>query len=156
VVRFSLDSSTIVDLIRDEKPHVRRRLAEALARGDDVAVSAIVLDELAFGALRSPRPEYHLNLLDGFISDFSVEPWTADDALATARLRADLENAGDRIGAYDAMIAGQAINRGWTVVSGDLREFIRVPNLQLLDWSDPSGPVDRATAWMKLVQRTEK
>jgi len=54
------------------------------------------------------------------------------------------------------MIAGQALQRGWTVVTGNLREFIRVPNLLLLDWSDPAGPIDRDAAWTRLMRRPPK
>lgn len=141
-MRFSLDSSTVVELIRGERLHFRQSLDRARARGDRLHVSAVVLQELAFGALRSPRPEYHLRRLDLFISDFGVEDWTADDGMVTARLRADLEGAGSRIGAYDTLIAGQALCRGWSVVTSNVREFIRVKGLRVVDWSDPAGPVE--------------
>lgn len=142
MVRLSLDSSTAVELIRGERIHFRQILEQARARGDQIHVSAVVLQELAFGALRSPRPEHHLRRLDLFISDFGVEAWTADDGMVTARLRADLEGAGSRIGAYDTLIAGQALCRGWSVVTSNVREFIRVKGLHVVDWSDPTGPIE--------------
>jgi tRNA(fMet)-specific endonuclease VapC len=47
---------------------------------------------------------------------------------------------GTPIGAYDILIAGQALARGLTLVTRNLREFERIPELSLENWYDaPSG-----------------
>jgi tRNA(fMet)-specific endonuclease VapC len=73
-----------------------------------------------------------------------LHPWTPDDAMEAARIRADLRHSGSGIGSMDTMIAGQAINGGWTLVTGNLKDFFRIPHLDILSWSDPAGPQDRA------------
>ena len=45
-----------------------------------------------------------------------------------------LAAAGTPIGPYDVLIAGQAIARGLTLITNNVREFRRVPALQLEDW----------------------
>ncbi|MHB0954472.1 MAG: PIN domain-containing protein [Allorhizobium sp.] len=50
------------------------------------------------------------------------------------RLRAELGGAGTPIGPYDVVIAGQALSRDMTLVTRNLREFPRVPELRLEDW----------------------
>ena len=39
----------------------------------------------------------------------------------------------------DLLIAGQALNRGWTMVSANLREYTRVENLRVVDWTRPAS-----------------
>ena len=153
---LTFDANVVIEIMRASQPHFRERMEQAKADGAGLRISTIVLNELAYGALRSQRPQLNLERLDQFVSQVEVDDWTGEDAMAAARLRIDLERQGLVIGTFDMMIAGQALNRGWTVVTGNLREFIRVPNLDILDWSDPSGPVDRATAWMRLMQKPTK
>jgi len=40
------------------------------------------------------------------------------------------------IGAYDMLIAGQALARDLVLVTNNIREFDRVPGLKAEDWSD--------------------
>jgi tRNA(fMet)-specific endonuclease VapC len=141
-VTLSLDANVLVDLTRGQKPHLRQRWDEALASGADLRLSTIVLQELLLGAELSQHPDRQHALLERFLLGVNLEPWTAEDAEATGRLRAVFERRGERIGAYDTLIAGQALARGWIVVTANVREFIRVPSLRLLDWSDPAGAVE--------------
>ena len=109
-------------------------------QGTPIIVSALVLHELAFGALVSSRPDLQLTRVDEFLDAYAIEPFTAEDALAAARVRADLRVRGTPIEDGDVLIAGHAISRGWTLVTGNVRDFIRVEGLNLLDWSDPEHP----------------
>lgn len=49
-------------------------------------------------------------------------------------VRADLEARGERIGAYNVLIAGMALARGHTLVTHNVREFSRVRGLPIEDW----------------------
>ena len=64
-----------------------------------------------------------------------IADFTAEDAAASGRLGADLRVSGSPIGDIDTLIAGQALARGWTVVTRNIRHFGRVPGLKLIDWS---------------------
>jgi tRNA(fMet)-specific endonuclease VapC len=50
-------------------------------------------------------------------------------------IRADLEGRGERIGAYDVLIAGIALARGHILATHNVREFGRVAGLQIEDWA---------------------
>ena len=54
---------------------------------------------------------------------------------AAGALRARLEAVGKPIGAYDVLIAGQALRREFTLVTAISREFARVKDLAWEDWS---------------------
>jgi len=45
-----------------------------------------------------------------------------------------LASNGTPIGFYDVLIAGQALARDFILVTHNIREFGRVPNLRLEDW----------------------
>jgi tRNA(fMet)-specific endonuclease VapC len=50
-------------------------------------------------------------------------------------VRAGLEKGGIPVGAYDLLIAGQALRRGLTVVTASTPEFSRVAGLGWEDWT---------------------
>ena len=134
---LSLDANTAIELLRGQRPRVRLRMTDAELRGDKLVMSAIVLYELAFGAMASPRTDHHVAELERFLNEVEVEPWLPEDAVAAAKIATDLERRGQRIGVLDTLIAGQALNRGWTVVTANTREFARVDGLAVEDWSAP-------------------
>ncbi len=51
-----------------------------------------------------------------------------------ARVRAYLETQGTPIGGNDLLIAAQALALDLTVVTANIREFSRVPNLKVENW----------------------
>jgi len=52
-------------------------------------------------------------------------------------IRADLESIGKPIGAYDLLIAGQAIRNKLTLITANLSEFARIKELAWADWGRP-------------------
>ena len=123
-----LDTSVCIDLIRGEAAD----LAAALARhrGGTVLVSAVTLAELRSGesrqALRRSR-----HTVDDLLAPFEVVPFDAAAAAACGPLREALEGAGRRMGPLDTLIAAHALSIGATVITGNLREFRRVPGLRV-------------------------
>ena len=152
---LSLDTNVLVDLMRRARPQVRKHMGMALNSGATLRVSTVVAHELALGAYKSARIQHHLDLVASLLGQMDVEPWTWEDALATGRLRAGLEGSGRGVGAYDTMIAGQALARGWTVVTADMLDFGRFEGLHIIDWSDPAGPID-VTGAMASLPRPSK
>lgn len=131
-MRYLLDTDTCIYIARQRPPQVHRRLQE-LTYGQ-VHISVITEFELTYGALKSARPQEKLaqvaqvaRLAPPLVLD------SASMALA-AQIRLDLEQQGIRIGAYDILIAGQALNLGLVLVTHNLREFGRVQGLRLEDW----------------------
>ncbi len=70
--------------------------------------------------------------------------------MVTARLRAELAGQGAPIGPMDTLIAGHALSRGYTLVTGNVREFIRVPGLSVVDWAISDKPLDYADLLARL------
>lgn len=134
---LALDTNVFVDLIRGRKAIIRKRWDTAILASEALVTSLIVYHELRFGvALSLDPPGGALNVaevLDGVV----VEPLNEDDVTAAALIRAKLRPHGNPIGPYDALIAGQALARGWTLVTSNVREFQRIDDLEIQDWSQP-------------------
>ncbi|MGZ8364015.1 MAG: PIN domain-containing protein [Caulobacteraceae bacterium] len=131
---YSLDTDVVVDLLRGRHPLVRLRFDDAIELGAQIRLCSVVFHELVHGALSSARREHQLASLDLLLRPIPIEPWSADDAFSAADIRARLDRLGQPIGGFDALIAGQALNRGWTVVTGNRREFARIDGLTTIDW----------------------
>ncbi len=129
-----LDTDTLVELARGTAPAITDRYVAALANGTALRVSAVSVFEFRYGIERSSRRAVQGPAFEQLLTRITVAPFDQTDADRTARLKADLAAKGRMIGAYDLMIAGQALARGWTVVSGNSREFARVDGLAVEDW----------------------
>jgi tRNA(fMet)-specific endonuclease VapC len=132
---LSLDTNVMVDLINGRRPQVRQRYDEAVARGDQIVTCAIAAYELIYGALISGRPEVQRAAAERLLKGVDIVEWSFADGIAAAQVRRGLRRRGTSIGEHDLLIAGQAINRGWAVVSANLREFLRVDTLEVFDWT---------------------
>lgn len=134
-MNYFLDMDTVVAILRDKPPQVRRRLRRALVRGASIFVSSVVLYELWYGVERSARRSENAERVRAFLAgDVSVAALDEEDASVAGRIRAALEASGKAIGPYDVLIAAQALRRGATLVTGNTAEFSRVPGLAWQDW----------------------
>ncbi len=103
-----------------------------------MAVSAVVAFELWYGAAKSARRQANRQRLEVFFAGpLDLVPFDDDDARAAAEIRSTLEVAGTPIGAYDLLIAGQALRYDATLVTANTSEFSRVTELQWEDWAAP-------------------
>ena len=66
-----------------------------------------------------------------------VMPWSAQAADEYSRLRTFLQRQGTPIGNMDLLIAAHALAENAVLVTNNLREFGRVPGLQLENWMEP-------------------
>jgi len=105
---------------------------------DGLCTSSIVLMELLFGAAKSARPEHHRRAVEDFAARLEVLGFDAPAAAHAAEIRADLKRRGQKIGAYDSQMAGDARSQGLVVVTGNLDECRRVDGPRSEDWfSEP-------------------
>jgi tRNA(fMet)-specific endonuclease VapC len=131
-VKFLLDTNTCVYAIK-RRPAVIERLQQLSP--DELAISAISVAELWFGALKSSRPDSTRASVDAFLVPFEMLPFDREAADAYAEVRLGLERVGRPIGERDLLIASIARSRRLTVVTHNVGEFARVPGLTVEDWA---------------------
>jgi tRNA(fMet)-specific endonuclease VapC len=135
-VNYLLDTNAVVALLRNKPAGVRERYREAEASGDYLALSSVVLFELWYGVAKSSRVRENTERLRVLLSGgLDLLDFDDEDARTAGQVRAVLEKAGTSIGAYDLLIAGQALRRGLTVVTANTSEFSRVTGLDRQDWT---------------------
>jgi tRNA(fMet)-specific endonuclease VapC len=133
---YLLDTNACIALINNKSPSVRTRLQKALAQDEKVLVSSVVAFELWYGVAKSARPESNARLVETFFAGpVSLLAFEPEDAKVAGRLRAGLEAVGKPIGAYDLLIAGQALRHQLTLITANVREFGRVKGLEWEDWA---------------------
>ena len=133
---YLVDTNACIALINGTPKVVRRRFQRAIAREATVLVSSVVAFELWYGVAKSQRREANTERLQAFLA--GPLGWTefdAEDAREAGIVRAELEDLGKPIGAYDVLIAGQARRRGATLVTLNVAEFARVAGLKWEDWA---------------------
>ena len=130
-MRFLLDTNVMIGLLNRSSPKLEARVRQVPA--SEIGISAIVVHELYFGAFKSQRVSENLERL-GLIRLETV-PLDREDAEAAGKIRAALAKSGTPIGPYDVLTAGQALARGLTLITNNLREFKRIAGLKAEDWS---------------------
>lgn len=135
---YLLDTNACIALINGHPPAVRTRLHKVTGAGARVLVSSIALFELWYGVAKSARPDFNRNRLETFLSGpILVLPFEDADSQVAGSVRAALEAAGKPIGAYDLLMAGQALRHQLTLVTANVSEFSRVKGLGWQDWAKP-------------------
>lgn len=132
-MQYMLDTNVCVDLIRNCRPAVVKKLHRL--DPDAVCVSAVTLSELEYGAARSADPGKNRLLTAAFMTPLQILPY--DDAVGPAygRVRAALEARGEPIGPLDTMIAAHALSLRLVLVTNNEKEFRRVPDLRVENWA---------------------
>ena len=133
---YLLDTNVCIALINDKPAAVRVRFQKALAAGSEVLVPAVAAFELWYGVAKSDRQEANAKRLETFLSGpLRLLPFAEEDGRTAGKIRAALETAGKPIGAYDLLIAGQALHHKLTLVTANAKEFRRVKGLLWEDWA---------------------
>jgi tRNA(fMet)-specific endonuclease VapC len=104
----------------------------------DVCISVVTKAELMFGVELSPKKQQDQAALDEFLRYVEVLDLPDEAALHYARIRFCLKLGGNMIGANDLFIAAHACALGSTIVTNNTREFSRIPNLKIENWSQPT------------------
>jgi tRNA(fMet)-specific endonuclease VapC len=105
-----------------------------LAHHQHVAVSDITVFELYTGAEKYDDRARRRAVIQDFLSRIPIFPFDSEAARIAGEIRGQLEIKGQKIGAYDVQIAGVARARHLILATNNLREFNRVPELQVEKW----------------------
>jgi tRNA(fMet)-specific endonuclease VapC len=103
----------------------------------DVCISVITKSELLYGVELSPRRTQDQAALDAYLRYVEVLEYPGEAALHYARIRAALKVSGTMIGANGLLIAAHARSLGLMLVTNNTREFGRVQDLQIENWTEP-------------------
>jgi len=128
---YLLDTNILSDFIKYPTGRIFSQIQDV---GEEkICTSIIVACELRFGAEKSNslRLKQRIELAFSIIPVLPLMP-DVDDNYAT--IRTHLERQGTPIGSNDSLITVQAFTLNLTLVTANVREFSRVPNLKVENW----------------------
>ncbi len=131
MLRYLLDTDTVIYIIKNRTPQMQKKFSQHTGH---LAISAITLAELMFGAENSSQVSKNLAVIEDFCSRLDVLPYANKAAQHYGLIRSELHKIGKIIGGNDMHIAAHARSEGLILVSNNQREFGRVPGLLLENW----------------------
>ena len=131
-MKFLLDTNICIYMIKNNPPEIRRRF-QNITLGD-IYISSVTVAELQYGVEKSIAKEKNTLALEAFLLPLVITPFDLDSAIAYSKIRTILERQGTPIGGMDTLIAAQAIAHDFTLVTHNLKEFQRIPNLKCETW----------------------
>ncbi len=131
--QYMLDTDTCSYIMKRSNQTVLKRLQQLAV--SDVCISVISKAELMYGVELSPRRHQDEMALNAFLRHVELLEFPDAAALYYAQIRADLKVRGEMIGANDLFIAAHALSLGLTIVTNNTREFGRVRNLVVENWT---------------------
>jgi tRNA(fMet)-specific endonuclease VapC len=133
-MRFLLDTNICIYIIKRKPQQVIERFNTL--QPSDIGISSITVAELEYGASKSQKPEQNKAALQQFLLPLEILVFDQQAAQVYGIIRADLERPGQVIGSLDMLIAAQAKSEGIVLVTNNVREFSRIPDLKLENWVD--------------------
>lgn len=130
-MRFMLDTNICIYAIKNRPASVLEALRSHEAAG--IGVSSITVAELYFGVAKSASSR-NMKALEHFLEPLEIADFDPRAAQVYGDVRNRLERMGMPIGPLDTQIAAHAIALRVTLVTNNLREFSRVPDLKLENW----------------------
>lgn len=134
-MNYLLDTNACIALMSSTPNSVQERFARVFRKGDRLFTSTLVAFELWYGVFKSTRVAENTRRYETlFAGPIGMIPFEDADAKVAGELRAALEAAARPIGAYDVLLAGQALRHKMTLITANISEFARVKGLVWEDW----------------------
>jgi tRNA(fMet)-specific endonuclease VapC len=130
---YMLDTDICSYIMKRSSQELLNRLQQV--RVSQVCISVITKSELLFGVEMSPRRQQDEIALKAFLPYVDVLDFPDEAAPHYANIRAHLKSRGTMIGANDLFIAAHARSLGVILVTNNVAEFGRVPDLELENWT---------------------
>jgi tRNA(fMet)-specific endonuclease VapC len=130
-MRYLLDTNILIAAMKGHEA-VRKRLESTPV--SELVLSPVVLGELELGVAKSQHKAKNAARLAHVAANLPLVVLDADVSRHYGAIRAELEMRGTPIGANDCWIAAQARALGATIVTDNVGEFMRVPELAVENW----------------------
>ncbi len=131
---YMLDTNICIYTIKKKPATVLEKFKNNLDKG--LCISSITLAELEHGVAKSAYVERNKTALMQFLSILTVLPFDDMAAVEYGDICATLQKRGTPIGTMDTLIAAHAKSEELILVTNNVSEFERVPNLTIENWAE--------------------
>ena len=131
---YLIDTNICIYAINGRHPKLNEHLFSIAP--DEIFVSSITVGELEYGAAKSKWGERTRLIMHAFLANFTVLPFTEEDAVLFGKNRALIEAKGTPVGVLDVMIGSQGVANDLTVVTHNKKDFELIPGIRIEDWAE--------------------
>jgi len=131
---YMLDTNICIYLMKGTFPNLGKKLSPYIK--NNLCISVMTVGELEYGVKRSAQIQKNALALYNFLKQIPIVEYDIEAIHHYADIRAHLMNKGTPIGEIDMLIAAQARSLGYTIITRNVREFSRVPGLEVVNWVD--------------------
>lgn len=132
-MRYMLDTNFCIYAIKHKPEQVFLKLQEH--DPSEICISSVTYAELVHGVEKSQAIEKNRVALTLLLAGIEIMDFDSSAAESYGKIRAKLEKMGKPIGPLDMMIAGHVESLGYTVVTNNTREFMRLSGLKIENWA---------------------
>ena len=132
-MRYLLDTNICIFIIKENADKIVHKFKSC--KPGDIAISSITVAEISYGVGKSLAQERNQLALDTFLTSLEIVDFDYRAATVYGVLRSKLEKSGTPIGPLDNLIAAQAMSLGLILVTSNTKEFRRIKELDIEDWS---------------------
>jgi tRNA(fMet)-specific endonuclease VapC len=132
--QYLLDTNILSDLLRNPEGRVAQKVA-LLGEGT-ICTSIIVACELRYGVAKKGSSRLS-ERVESLLESLEALPLDKEADRRYAEIRSHLDKQGRPIGPNDLLIAAHAMALDLTLVTHNVEEFSRVPDLRLENWLAP-------------------
>jgi len=132
-LKYLLDTNICIYIAKQKPLHIFTKFEELVI--GEACMSTVTYGELFYGAQKSRHPQKNLTLLRELISLIPPLLIPIEAGKYYGQVRAKLEQKGTPIGNNDLWIAAHALSLNVILVTNNLKEFERIPHLNLENWA---------------------
>ncbi len=132
-MKYLIDTNICIYIMNNRPLDVIKKFKQ-LNLGE-IGVSAITVSELQYGVAKSTHPKENQHRLDEFLSPIEILAYNEIAARIYGEIRFQLEKRGESVGPLDLLIAAHAISQNLIVVTNNDKEFKRIKNLEVENWT---------------------
>ena len=133
-MNYLLDTDTCIFWLKSH-PAVKAKLLEV--GWGQVAICAITVAELYYGAYNSSRAIENLTHVEQFVQQLPVVPLHDSALRRFGQIKTGLRQQGQSLPDFDLLIASVAISEDWILVTNNLRHYQRIADLHMETWIPP-------------------
>lgn len=129
---YMLDTNICIYVLKNHSDKLRHKFKAI----KNICISSVTYAELCFGIENGDNSmkEIRWEQLDIFTQRLLIDPWDEDAARHYGIIRAHLMQQGTPIGNNDLLIASHARSLNAVLVTNNVKEFNRVPDLSIENW----------------------
>ncbi|HUV58645.1 MAG TPA: type II toxin-antitoxin system VapC family toxin [Desulfatiglandales bacterium] len=132
-MKYLLDTNICIYIINEKSEKVLRKFEQYPVY--EFGISSITHAELQYGIEKSKNKNTNQDALDEFLLPLTILPFHGKKLVTCyGEIRASLESKGKTIGPFDMLIAAHALSLDLTIISNNIKEFSRIPNLKCENW----------------------